>query len=652
MKKRLLLAGATCLALALPALWFWRQHVVAKHAEHSARQYQQAVEQGDFVTARASLQGITDPQLRQEKEQAVLSAEIEDALSRRDSSVLRLATAGAAASALPPALLEQADLVLAREAVHQGKFDVYEQLRAKWEGAPAFPGRWALLEADSLLARREPQKARDFLLQLELPGEEDALRLARLALLDAGEPWKAMESLDAGLRASPRHAELLSFRAQIQEAAGRIADARLDYVAAVLAEPKNPLHRDVLAQFQLRTAEPAMAAETWRDCAEVTGLGLYAFKAWFWSRLCGVPLSRPLPEIRQQGWSPLIEEIRKMPQGTFLTPGLEVAMIQIGGMTSRPEVFWLRVLEDLKRADWQAAAARLDSAIAPEADRMAPGLATRLLAHASALAGGSARAALAGRRLPEPAEDAHPLLKEFHAWFQAAEPEGESPPPALLRWLAHPASPASMLFAHGWQGAALDVAGGADLQAPEDAPDWFDFGYARCLLVRDGPESARRWLDALPRRSAAADLTLAEILLTGDQAERGLSTLQNLARSPGPLAGRAAWTLAMVELDRGNTQAARQWVQDSAELSSQVAGKEILARAALTENKPEQALALYRELGSASLDAMIYLSKDAYARKDWAEARKWTSELAQRHPEEPQFRNNLLQIEEAENSPP
>jgi len=640
--------GFLILVLLAGALWFWRQSVITKREAWSTKTLALAIEQRDFVTAKSALTAIIDPEKRAAKELEIRSAELRDAITQRDPGVIRQATSGGGDLGLSQDLLERADLVLAREALWNRNSDECESIMERWRGKAAFPGRWALLSADLMLARGNKEQARDFLEAAKLVGEEDTLRHARLALIQAREPWKAMASIDAGLRASPRSAELLTFRAQIQEAAGRMADARLDYVAAVLSEPSSPLHRDVLANFQLRSGEPSNAADTWRDAAEATNLGLYAFKAWFWSKICGVPLSRPLPEVKQAGWKDVMQEVKSLPDGAFTSTELDRAIARIPGLRQRPEVVWMHVLEAIRKGDWKIATERLDSGFPPTAETMAPGLATRLLVNLAAVSGGSPRVALAGRDLPGLPPEPHPFLREFDEWKRAVPVEDD----AFSRWLANPASLAAMLFAHGWHGAALDVAGGGKLAPVTGAPAWFDFGYSRCLLVRDGSPAARRWLESLPELSAAAQLTHAEILLTGGDVELGMKKLAVLATTQGPHAGRAAWSLALVELDRGNTAEASRWVKSCPELLASVRGKEILARVALADGVLDEALRIYKELGEESADAMIYLSKQAFAQKDWQQARKWTGELARRFPSEPQFRKNLLSIDAAEAGKP
>lgn len=642
-----LLAGLLCLALLAGGLWAWRHSVMKKKAAWSEKVLGKALEDADFVTAKSALNALPDSPERATKEHEIRKAELRDAITRKDGGVIRQATGGADLSTLPAELLEQADLVLAREALWNKDYETSATLAARWAGKNAFPGRWTLLAADLLLARGEKEKARAFLEAADLTGGENALRHARLAMIQAKEPWKAMKSLDAGLLADPRNAEILSFRAQIQEAAGRIADARLDYVAAVLSEPANPLHRDVLANFQLRTGEPSNAADTWRDGAETTGLGLYAFKAWFWSRMCGVPLSRPLPDINQSGWKEIVVEIKKLPNGAFTSNSLDIAIGGIRRLQQRPEVLWLRVLEAMRISNWKSAMDSLYTGFPEDAERLSPGLATRLVVNLTAIAGSPSRVALAARELPKLPPEPHPFFAEFDHWKSATTTDD-----GFSRWLARPVSLAGTLFAHGWHGAAVDVAGGVSLAPVTDAPSWFDYGYSRCLLVRDGSNVARQWLESQPTRTPAAELTLAEILLTGGSAEQGMKKLELIAATESAHASRAAWTLAMAELDRGNTANARKWVTGCPELLASGRGKEILARSALAEGTTDEAVRLYRELGTESLDAMIYLSKQAFAEKNWKDARKWTGELARRFLAEPQFRKNLLSIDDAEATKP
>ena len=124
--------------------------------------------------------------------------------------------------------------------------------------------------------------------------------------------------------------------------------------------------------------------------------------------------------------------------------------------------------------------------------------------------------------------------------------------------------------------------------------------------------------------------------------------LGTLAAGSSPLASRARWTLALAELDRGNTAKARELTLADASFAESIQGQEILARAALASDNRKESTRIYEKLGDQSVDAMIFLSKEAFAAENFADARRWTLTLARRFPERPEFRKNLLKIDEAE----
>ncbi|MBK1881648.1 hypothetical protein JIN85_04440 [Luteolibacter pohnpeiensis] len=639
----------TLLAVAITAalVGYWRYTVVKKQANLSGSTIEQSLAAGDFVAARSALQGLADPGIRKQKERQIRTAELEKALSVRDTSLAAVAVGDDGASWIDPKLLERADLESARESIQKRDFDQLPKLEEKWTGKSAIPASWKLLEIDSLLAQGHPEEALKALKAASFTGRDEASRLARVALLEARDPAKAFESIDQGLAADPRNAELLSFRAQIEEAAGRVTDARLDYVAAVLADRKNPLFRDVLANFYLRTEDFPAAAETWRDAAEDTGLGVYALKSWFWSRLSGVALSKPLPECHQAGWSELIPLLSKAPADEFWSPALAAQMLKIPGGPDRPEVIWLDLLEKIRTKDFAAAKARLETGFPNNANRVRPNLALQVLVWLAAEQGQNPREAIAGRPLPQaPASNDHPFISQFSSWARNNLTLEEAK--SFEQWMARPEALVGILFTTGWQGAAV-IMGGAESLAPQaELPDWFDYGYAKSLQRSKGVQPAKKWLTSLSHRSIAADLYLGELQLASGEVKDGLERLEKISAGDSPQASRAAWTVALAALDQGDLKRARELTLAHSNLAESTQGKEILARVSLGEQDRPAAVKIYQELGENSVDAMIFLSKEAFAAKDWAQARKWTAALARRFPERPEFRRNLLKIEEAE----
>jgi len=644
LKRACIVTGLVLLVVTI-SLGLWRKVVVAKRATLALATIEKSVAVADFVTARAALPGLADLGVRETKEREISVSELKSALFVRDTGLMRLSIGSDGASWMDASLLEAADLELAREAMQAGDDRSYQVFVEKWQTKSGKDGLWILLEADRLLARKLPDEARELLQNAQLSGTLDAQRHARLALLQAKEPWKAIGVIDEGLKADPRNADLLSFRAQIEETGGRLEEARLDYVAAVLCTGKNPLHRDQLANFYLRRGDLAAAAQTWREAAAETYLGVYALKSWFWARVGGVRLRQALPVSRQQGWRDLITTLASTQDDVFWSDALDADLAAIRGGSERPEVLWLRVLEALRKDDPGTARKQLENGFSHAAEALWPDLELRLLAHLAARAGQNPHLPMAGHNPPSPPDDAHPFIASFSTWAKRKADAANDA--RMTEWLARPSAAVGILFASGWTGAAVMVGHGDKLVLEADTPEWFDYGYARSLLQRDGKVPARQWLSAQPTRSSAAELLFGELLLTSGALEQGLVILQTLAAGQSPYASRAAWTLALAELDRGNSAKARQITLASSALAASVQGKELLARAALAEGSRPETLRIYQELGDQSADAMIFMSKEAFAAGDFEQARKWTILLARRFPEQLQFRENIIAIDAA-----
>jgi hypothetical protein len=626
--------------------WSWRKFVLTKRSEQSMTIIQTSLENEDFVTAKSALLGISDPVVRAEKEKNVRVAELEKAISISDLSLIRMDIGDKLAETLDPKLLESADIKLARDVLQKKEFKAYETYKLKWQDKSAYAGQWLILDVDALFAKKLPEEARSLLKSAKLSGVDDAQRYVRLALLDAKEPWKAMESLDLGLKSDPRNADILAFRAQIQEAAGRLADARLDYVAAVLSERKNPLYRDILANFYLRVGDISAAAETWREAAEDTNLGVYAMKSWFWSTVSGNRLSKPLVPCRQEDWSDLVTAILQVPDAVFWSASLDAAISEIRGVVNRPEFLWMKLLESLRSKDYAGARKRLEIDFSKEAEEIRPGLALRILSHLDAIDGKDPRSSHAGKVIPVIEKEAHPFLLQYAKWVNRTLNADENA--RYEKWLAQPEALISMFFSVNWAGAAV-ILGEGDKLAVTDAPDWFGYSYAKSLQLRDGKDPAKKWLESLAKRSPAADLLLGEILLTSGSTDEGLSILQKISADDTELSSRAAWTLALLELDRGQPEKAREVLMKVPSLANATQGKEILARIFLAEGARAETLRIYQELGESSADGMIFMSKEAFSVGDYDQALKWTGVLARLFPDQPDFRKNILKIEEARN---
>jgi tetratricopeptide (TPR) repeat protein len=202
---------------------------------------------------------------------------------------------------------------------------------------------------------------------------------------------------------------------------------------------------------------------------------------------------------------------------------------------------------------------------------------------------------------------------------------------------------AAAFLAAGWREAAIQLYSGGN---PSAYPDWFAYGLGQDLRANRGSQAA---LDFLATRTATPDIQLlqAEILMTSGKTQDALNRFAALASLNSPVGYRASYVLALADLDLRKYNDARAWVVRQPQLSRDVSGRELLARISLREGNPAAASKQYHALAKESIEARVFLAHEAFDRKDYAEARRYTLELLQLMPDQLSLRENLNVIAKA-----
>ena len=346
-------------------------------------------------------------------------------------------------------------------------------------------------------------------------------------------------------------------------------------------------------------------------------MGVYGFKAWFWSKISGIPLNAKSLVSKEESWNAVFKSAASLKKGQFWNEALTRATIRVPGPSKRPEWVWLQLLEKLRSnvdaAEFLELLGTEDRSVAnplltPAARRMAPELVVMLrtcvLAHAlDSKSFAEERPTLTGA--------GHPLRQDFVRWAnrQMTATEAEE----FKAQLARPDARISAFLANGWSGVAVILGDGVNFELPEDAPDWLDFGYARALQMSVGLEAAIDWLQSCTVRSTASDLFLGELLLGQGETTKGIIILKKVATSQTRYSDHAAWTLAITALEQGKSKIAIRWVEQSEGLKTSSRGSELLARAALLTGDRIKATAIYKGISDDSVDALAFPSKEAFA---------------------------------------
>jgi len=188
-----------------------------------------------------------------------------------------------------PEALEQhetASLLVARAQLHGGDKKVFDRLCNVWRDRARHPEAWFCLQADALLCEGRTEEAEKLLRSRSFDAAADCGRLSRLALLAARTDLpRAWDLLEKAYRLDAKNTDIRSFRAQILEGIGRQGEARVEYVAAYVADPHNPVLCDQLAEFYRRRGNYTLALQTWAAGLEPPSLDLIWLKLVFWSRV-------------------------------------------------------------------------------------------------------------------------------------------------------------------------------------------------------------------------------------------------------------------------------------------------------------------------------------------------------------------------------
>jgi Flp pilus assembly protein TadD len=516
-------------------------------------------------------------------------------------------------------------------------------LREKWRGRETQTHLWQAFDADQLMLARRAAEAVALLQGQSFAGAADCGRLLRLSLLQAGNAAKAWEFLERAYAADPKNPDVRSFRGQVLENAGQRELARIEYVAALVGDPRDAIRREQLISFYVRAGNFAQALQTCADGLGADGPDFLWLQWQFWRRMIGPDAERktatPPGRLR-----PLVDQLRAQPAGVFWDWRASEGLRDLPRYTSqRQEVFWLQVWQFLREGK-EAEAADLLTASRFRSTSYHRELecALRIVLRWRA----SDRAPVVGDFSRNPAVAVrHVLLEEIESWGRGTLGSERVLSAETRAFLRGPQAFAGLALAAGWTEAALQL---VDQQATYSGePEWFRYGLAQALRFNRGADEALAFLRRHPA-TPTAQLLQGEILFGRKDFAGARALLEPLAGQASDAGFRAAWLLASHAVETRDCERAERLVQGQARLRDHVLGREIRARCLWQRGDRTAARVQYEALATESTEAATFLAREALAAGDWAGARKWTQVLIDRLPDEIQLRANLAAIDAAE----
>lgn len=641
MSRRLMLwgaGGALVLGALGAALLYWRTATERAVLHRTFQAAVQAADSGRWGTARALLEEQAHRHGRPTEAQL---AELWRRLEFRVAGGLKDFATIEALARMDPKLSESDEptalwLWRLRQAAHDEAGA--EMVRAYWRATGRDQVGWLCAEVDTLVSHRQSAAARKLLASLPTTGPADVPLVLRRAML-ATDQAELTTAFNQAYQLDPKNADLRAMRATVLESVGQYGYARIDYVAALLADPNNPLRRDDLASFYLRQGNLLDAVTTWREGLSSTSPDFMWERALFWGRILGV--SPPAPALlgasRQGSFAGLLA---RLPADRYWDEaGYEKLCLPAAHAQREPAVTWLRILEFVRHADLQNAQAALNQA--PRvASQAAPALHAALRLTLAVKFGAK----------PEQTGIAWPVRPGTgHRWWDVMGGALQGDPAASREVAAIAAGPhgvTAALLAAGWMGPACRLADWPRALQP-DTPLWLQYGLLQSKRMVEGPAPALQWARDLPA-VPLIDLLRSEMQLGTARAPEAVKTLTRLATLPEDTGYAAAWRIATWQLEQGKPLEAERIVAHSPPLHASRLGAEILARCALAQGNKTAAQKLYESIADHSLEAGAFLAREAYAGRDWARARKITEYWISQLPDNLELRANLAAIARAE----
>ena len=538
---------------------------------------------------------------------------------------------------------ETASLLIARSMLQTNHRADYAKLRNRWRTSSKMPEVWFAIDVDALIAEGKVTEALALLNSQTFRGEADAGRLMRLALLTAGKDLHgAWIYLDRAYYLSPKNPEVRSFRAQILERIGKTSMARVEYVAAHLAEPGNPRFRDQLAEYYRRNGNLGLALETWSRNLDERSADFIRLKAMFWSRVAyPVKIGKTSPSDISGDLNPFIVYLQDLPAGRFWD---DAAFMEISDkqtfLDQHQEAYWLRVLQNLTDGDEKGAYNLLQSKTFQN-QYWSPDIRNGLVTVLAYRLGYSLN-------MPDNGDLANgTTTRQRHQLFDQLDQLKKTgvTTPELGNLLHSKEAFAAVFMAGGWAEAALQLHKLPVL--PGNFPGWVAYGLTQSIRFNRSNKEALAFASR-QNPSPVLDLLTAELQIAEGNTSAGLAKLETLASMDSDAGFRAAWLLVLARLDQRNLNGARDVLAHQPRLQNSVTGKEIEARIALSEGDAEKATRIYVSLKDDSTEAMAYLARKAYREKEWTTARALTEKLIQKMPDSMELRANLKAIALAE----
>ncbi len=551
---------------------------------------------------------------------------------------------------------EKVILALASQLILQRNYEDYQNLKKEWASKTKDPAMWLSLDSDVLVTQDKRQEAIDLLKSKTFNGPQDLPRLVRLGILtgkeNLGNTWNY---LNEAAEKDPKNPDVRVYRAQILEQINKLPLARLEYISAIQADPKNPKTYDQLAEFFRRHGQFQAALAVWNLALPLEGSDEIWVKTLFWNKV-SVPYKIEWDKLTPPDgkYTALIEYLLSLKPNQFWdAESYQKVPNGQAFVASQQETFWLRLIDALQH-DRSGEAADILYYNPFKNVTWSPviqDLLEKVITFRKTGAFKKENQVTFQTDTPESKQSKetfdHPFIRQLDqlSSHTPMELSKDIMPNDLRNLLMSPEAYSATFLVGGWLNAALSLNKLAVI--PNDFPLWYSYGLTQAIRFLKGPQQALEFATKQPS-SPPLDLLLGELLVTTGNPDAALDKFQQLESYQNEVGYRAVWMSSLIDIDKGRYKEAQEKIDSRPPLANSLVGKETLALIALREGKEADAEKLYLEIVEKSPTAKYYLASKAIKQKNWKQAKAWMQELLREYPDNQDFINLYKQIEEGE----
>ena len=532
---------------------------------------------------------------------------------------------------------EKASLQVAEALIQTKNFEDYSKLRQQWKNHERRKGSWLMLDADHLIVEQKPQDAiqvlKGFTFQDNISETKRLVKIAELTMPKS--LLKSWDYLELAHDKDPRNPFVDSYRGKIFEISGKNTLALGEYISAIQTDPKNSNLRDQLADFYQRHREYSLALEIWSESLLPPKEDTVWLKTYFWNRVVK-PISFDWHEYNapEGPYKPLIDYMISLKPNQFWDDDAFDKIPQGEVYLDQSQVtFWLRLLQNLKDGKEEEALTLLKSnPFKNESwDEPLETALTEILTVRQQINADNHNPSRIG------------LLKRVsfaprHVLFQELS-HSSMPKDFEELFLSQEAFSATLLAA-GWLEAGLELH--VLPVIPRSFPDWVAIDITQAMRSLKGNSIALQFAELQPH-TPKMTLMSGELLAT-DKPNEALEKLKTVANENSDVGSRASWLMAIIYLEQGKLDEAKDAIKAQPRLSQDILGQETLAKIEMKEGNFKEAEEIYSNIQESSLEAKSYFAHQAFRQHDLKKARRLTEELLVKYPANPVLRKNYMKI--------